>query len=67
MLLRCRKSAGFRRSDEGDGAQGNRQDELGEGCTLFQAQLACDVLSQILDNGFGFQRRLEQGAASYRG
>ena len=37
MLLTNRKSGGFRRSDEGDGAQGDRQHGvLDEGRALFQ-------------------------------
>ena len=73
MLLTCRKSAGFRRSDEGNGAKGNRQHEdLDEGCTLFQAQLACDVLSQSwtmvwLSKAFGVGSRELSGVGRPRG
>jgi len=47
-----RKSAGFRRSDGGDGAQGNRQHgDLGEGSALFQTRLACGCPLTIFDYG----------------
>ena len=73
MLLTCRKSVGFRRSDEGNGAQGNRQDgKLGEGCALFQARLACDVLSQSwtmvwFPKAFGVGSRELSGVGRPRG
>src|SRR5262245_10489996 len=68
MLLTCLKSAGFRRSDERDGAQGNRQDgKLGEG-----TRLACDVLSQSwtmvwFSKAFGVGSRELSGVGRPRG
>jgi hypothetical protein len=52
MLLTYQKSAGFRCSDEGDDAQGNRQHgDIDEGGALFQTRLACGCPLTILDNG----------------
>jgi hypothetical protein len=52
ILLTYRSSAGYRRSDEGDGAQGNRQHGyLDEGSALFQIRSASGRPFTILDNG----------------
>ena len=52
MLLTCRKSAGFRRSHEGDGPHGNRQHgDIDEGGALFQTRLAFGCPLTILDYG----------------
>ena len=72
-----RKSAGFRRSDGGDGAQGNRQHgDLGEGSALFQTRLACGCPLTIFDYGrhagwlseaFGVESRELSGVGRPRG